>query len=178
MFLVIAACTGDQTNDKIVVVTGGGHSSTSTEDFDANRFSCCADQAITDVISAYIDLNDALADDAPERAQAAGQTLATQAAQAAQAAQLSEADRALAAQIASLTKAWEGSDIAGVRSTLQEVTAAALPLAKTHKGDGPLTAVIAFCPMAPGRWLQSRPDLRNPYYGAQMLSCGVFEEST
>lgn len=31
---------------------------------------------------------------------------------------------------------------------------------------------VAFCPMAPGGWLQRQPALRNPYYGAKMLRCG------
>lgn len=34
------------------------------------------------------------------------------------------------------------------------------------------TLHVAFCPMAPGSWLQRGPELRNPYYGAQMLRCG------
>lgn len=176
MFLLFAACTGDEPSDKIVVVTGGGHSAASNEDFDTRRFTCCTEQAVTEVISSYINLGDALADDSLERAHEAGKALATRADRAAQAEGLSEADRTRAAQIGSLAKTFEGRDITWIRDTLQDIAAEALPLAKTHKGAGPLTAVVAFCPMAPGRWLQSKPDLRNPYYGAEMLACGVFEE--
>ena len=158
MFLLFAACTSNEPSDKIVVVTGGGHSSASTEDFNARSFTCCTEQAVTEVISSYINLGDALADDSLENAQAAGKALATRADRAAQAEGLSEADRARAAQLAALAKTWEGADITGIRDTLQDVAAEALPLAKAHKGEGPLTAVVAFCPMAPGRWLQSKPD--------------------
>lgn len=31
---------------------------------------------------------------------------------------------------------------------------------------------VAWCPMAPGRWLQRTKTLANPYFGAKMLRCG------
>jgi hypothetical protein len=31
---------------------------------------------------------------------------------------------------------------------------------------------VAFCPMVLKPWLQNDGDLRNPYYGSQMLTCG------
>ncbi len=31
---------------------------------------------------------------------------------------------------------------------------------------------VAYCPMAPGSWLQTGKEIRNPYYGASMLKCG------
>jgi hypothetical protein len=31
---------------------------------------------------------------------------------------------------------------------------------------------VAYCPMAPGSWLQTGQEIRNPYYGASMLKCG------
>ena len=31
---------------------------------------------------------------------------------------------------------------------------------------------VAYCPMAPGSWLQTGTEIRNPYYGASMLKCG------
>ena len=42
-------------------------------------------------------------------------------------------------------------------------------------GDAFSSLKVYHCPMAPkpGLWLQARGPLRNPYYGAQMLSCGT-----
>jgi hypothetical protein len=31
---------------------------------------------------------------------------------------------------------------------------------------------IAYCPMVKKSWLQREEQVRNPYYGAQMLTCG------
>jgi hypothetical protein len=36
---------------------------------------------------------------------------------------------------------------------------------------------VAFCPMALKPWLQQDGDLRNPYYGSQMLTCGSFRNN-
>ena len=46
---------------------------------------------------------------------------------------------------------------------------------KAEKSDSTLTVITAFCPMAPGRWLQTEETISNPYYGSEMLTCGVFE---
>ena len=35
---------------------------------------------------------------------------------------------------------------------------------------------IAYCPMVKKRWLQTGGEIRNPYYGSQMLTCGVFRK--
>jgi hypothetical protein len=36
---------------------------------------------------------------------------------------------------------------------------------------------VAFCPMVQKPWLQKDGDLRNPYYGSQMLTCGSFRNN-
>lgn len=173
---LLVSCKTEPPEDKIVVITGGGHSSASSEDFEKYRFPCCDNQAVTDVIAAYVDLSDALAGDNVDGARAAGAALAARAQAAAGAEGLSPEDQKRASTIAALAQPWSGDDIKGIRADLTDVAAEALPLAKGHQGGDALTVVTAFCPMAPGRWLQSKPDLRNPYYGAEMLACGVFEE--
>ncbi|MCL4235673.1 MAG: DUF3347 domain-containing protein [Deltaproteobacteria bacterium] len=39
-----------------------------------------------------------------------------------------------------------------------------------HQSTKPATVV--YCSMYPGSWLQKGKDIRNPYYGAKMLTCG------
>ena len=36
---------------------------------------------------------------------------------------------------------------------------------------------VAFCPMVVKPWLQKDGELRNPYYGSQMLTCGSFRNN-
>jgi hypothetical protein len=35
---------------------------------------------------------------------------------------------------------------------------------------------VAFCPMVKKPWLQKDGELRNPYYGRAMLTCGAFQK--
>ena len=34
---------------------------------------------------------------------------------------------------------------------------------------------LAYCPMADKPWLQKDKDIKNPYYGSAMLTCGSFK---
>lgn len=36
---------------------------------------------------------------------------------------------------------------------------------------------VLTCPMAKADWIQTRPEVANPYYGASMLRCGSIKES-
>jgi len=42
---------------------------------------------------------------------------------------------------------------------------------------GPDGVRVAYCPMVLKPWLQKDGDLRNPYYGSQMLTCGSFRNN-
>jgi len=37
------------------------------------------------------------------------------------------------------------------------------------------TIYVQYCPMAEGYWMSDEKEIKNPYYGAQMLSCGSVE---
>ncbi len=45
----------------------------------------------------------------------------------------------------------------------------------------PAGYALAYCPMADddkgARWIQKKGEIANPYFGASMLHCGVFEEA-
>jgi hypothetical protein len=69
----------------------------------------------------------------------------------------------------------DGSRLGTIRKGFSPVADATLALARAHLGSGDLSVSIGYCPMAPGRWLQDDAQLANPYYGASMLRCGVFE---
>ena len=69
--------------------------------------------------------------------------------------------------------------VEGLRASVKgalNVCAAAVELGKELRKDNPAFAglKIYHCPMAPkpGLWFQAKGPLHNPYYGAEMLSCG------
>ena len=94
--------------------------------------------------------------------------------------------RAIAAKAASMGK--EGAAIAKAAATLE----AATDLTSARAAFGPLTDAVmaagkaegwkdvegvrlAFCPMVKQSWLQKEEQIRNPYYGSGMLTCGEFK---
>ena len=57
--------------------------------------------------------------------------------------------------------------IADARAAFKEVNAIVIPLAENA---GP--HYVMTCPMAKADWIQTKPQLANPYYGKSMLTCG------
>ena len=65
-------------------------------------------------------------------------------------------------------------DITAARAAFGELSEAVVSYAEKTKAD--LGAIqIAYCPMADKPWLQKDKEIRNPYYGASMLTCGSFK---
>ena len=67
-------------------------------------------------------------------------------------------------------------DLETARQRFGLISANAVELAQQLRMDGVTSAdfKIYKCPMAPqpGVWLQADGPLRNPFYGAKMLTCG------
>ena len=77
--------------------------------------------------------------------------------------------------VAGAKKLGEAKDIAAARTAFGDVSQALADYAeKTKSGFGP-DVQVAYCPMADKPWLQKDKDIRNPYYGAAMLTCGSFK---
>ena len=78
----------------------------------------------------------------------------------------------LAASAKSLSAA---KDIASARTAFGDLSTELVAYAeKTKSGLGP-DVKQAYCPMANKPWLQKDKDIKNPYYGASMLTCGNFK---
>lgn len=60
-------------------------------------------------------------------------------------------------------------DIDGQRESFKSISKHLITYAKREKLDG---LYEANCPMASADWLQSTSEVKNPYYGAKMLTCG------
>jgi hypothetical protein len=78
----------------------------------------------------------------------------------------------LAASAKSLSAA---KDIAAARTAFGDLSTELVAYAeKTKSGLGP-DVKQAYCPMANKPWLQKDKEIKNPYYGASMLTCGNFK---
>ena len=66
-------------------------------------------------------------------------------------------------------------DLGTARAAFGDLSAALVGYAeKTKSGFGPGVR-IAYCPMANKPWVTKDQTIRNPYYGAAMLTCGSFK---
>jgi hypothetical protein len=97
---------------------------------------------------------------------------------AAQASAIQTASATLGADAEALTaasKKLEGAkDIAAARTAFGEVSEALVAYAEKTKSDLGADVRVAFCPMVRKPWLQKDKEIKNPYYGKSMLSCGSF----
>lgn len=150
---------------KVQVVTG--HARPAEGAFEKATFTCCADPGAAAAVKAFSDLGASLAAD-DEAASVAG---AVALAAALEGPTLDGEAAPLGSMGPGLRAA---TDITAVRDAYLEASVPMLVFARANRG-GEATYAIGYCPMKPGRWLQSTSELANPYYGAQMLRCGTFE---
>ena len=131
---------------------------------------CCSDPDITEMLDSYLKLQEAMAGDDEKQSVIYGGLFHT-----ILSAQSEKHDSLK--PLTELTSAWGKDPLKEIRMDFEDFNRGFLPFIDGFKSDsGRLTVSKAFCPMAPGRWLQQHNALRNPYYGAEMLTCGVFEE--
>lgn len=157
-------------DSKIVVVQETKHAAPSAGDFEKKAFKCCTDDGITELLSSYLKLQEAMAGDEEAQSVTNGGIFHT--------VLVAQSERHEALKpLTAYTAAWGKDPLKEIRMDFEDFNRAFLPIIEGFKSEsGTLTVSKAFCPMAPGRWLQQQSELRNPYYGAEMLTCGVFEE--
>ena len=83
---------------------------------------------------------------------------------------LSEKKAAAAKFAKDLSKA---HSIEEARTAFEGVSKELLPWARKNKMTD---TDLVYCPMKKAYWLQKKGDIQNPYYGKEMLECGVIEE--
>ena len=173
--LLLACNTSDEPSGKDVVVRVQKHSSPKADDFQTKSFACCDTVKARVLIEHYLSLTRAMADDDDAKTKEAVSSLVTY---------TSTQEFSAYAKTEGLTEWVEGpkywstlarKDIQDDFDTASQVMVDFGKKHKTEKNDTTLTVVTAFCPMAPGRWLQTEQTISNPFYGSEMLTCGVFE---
>lgn len=84
---------------------------------------------------------------------------------------------ALVQRLANSSKLEPAGDLSEARTAFLPFSTAMTELAKRVRQQAPGAArfIIYRCPMAPkpGLWIQQQGPLRNPFYGSEMLECGV-----
>jgi len=179
ILLSLFSCQEDEPTEKVVVLESPRHVSSTVEDFENKSFLCCDTADAHQVIAAYLALTEALAADQGESSTRAATHLVNTTRNAAENAEGEEQE--LLNRVVEKLGKWPEPDIELIRGVLHTVSNDLVDYARAHTGPPPEAEAnkIAegFCPMAPGRWLQTNPTLQNPYYGAAMLTCGIFEDA-
>jgi Cu(I)/Ag(I) efflux system membrane fusion protein len=119
--------------------------------------------AVADGLAApYLHIQVALANDSTDGVAEAARTIA---AEAAEMGELAAAIGAAAEALAEATDLWSARDAFGPLSD-------ALIAYGKDVGFGELR--VAYCPMVDKEWVQATSEIRNPFYGSMMLTCGEF----
>ncbi len=141
--------------------------------FQQVSFPCCGSEGATAIVTGFSDLGTALAADDAGAARTLGLALSERLVAHGPAVAPSADVASVLASGAQQLSAAEGLD--GLRAAYLSLSDTVLEVARAS-GPGGQTLAVGFCPMKPGRWIQGEPVLANPYYGAEMLRCGTFEE--
>lgn len=67
------------------------------------------------------------------------------------------------------------ADIKAVRLAFGDLSNAVIAAGRAEGWKDVPDVKVAYCPMARKFWVQTEPDIRNPYYGKAMLTCGEFK---
>jgi hypothetical protein len=169
----LLACGEAPTAPAAVPVVTGGHATPAPDlTFGGLAVSCCANPAAKATVDAYVNLGEALAADKAAEGSAAWSALVTT---------LPALEAAQASAAAPLKAAIDGvgalppGDIAALRAALNATFKPMRALLQANAGGGDEKVVVTYCPMKSSRWFQSNDGIANPYHGAEMLTCGVFE---
>ena len=115
------------------------------------------------IVSPYLKIQVALAGDSFDGVKSLATRLSSEAGKLGTHAEaLQEAARTLAAT----------GDLEAARTAFGPLSDALIAYAE---GAGLGDLKVAYCPMADAAWVQKDGTIANPYYGSQMLTCGVFK---
>lgn len=120
-----------------------------------NAFAQAPQESNNLIFTHYLAAQEALARDDHAKATIALQALAKS----------SEGDFKKLAQTAA-----NAADIKSMRLAFKPLSEAVTKL------EIPEGLVVASCPMVPAPWVQKDGDIRNPYYGRSMLTCGMINK--
>lgn len=119
------------------------------------------------IVASYLEIHMALAADKIDGVKPAAAAIAKQA-------------EALGEKGEKLIKAARAVESAGnikaARNAFGNLSAEVIAAAKTDEWKDLPDVKLAYCPMVNKSWLQKGDDVKNPYYGSSMLTCGEFKK--
>ncbi|MDF9799177.1 Cu(I)/Ag(I) efflux system membrane fusion protein [Catalinimonas alkaloidigena] len=143
-----------------------------------------AKEALRPLYTEYLKFKDALTTDEFDQAQKAASDLKTTLDKVNMSAFTGESHNAWMSYSSDLKNALQHvqhlKTIAELRTTFQQVSEGMIAMTKTFN---PLdqTLYVQFCPMADdnkgANWLSTEEEIRNPYFGESMLTCGEVQEN-
>lgn len=119
------------------------------------------------LVDAYLSAQTALANDSVKELPASAKAIETGAAGLGAAAQ---------PVVDGAKKLGSAKDLAAARTAFGELSDALVSYAEKSGSALPAGLHIAYCPMADKPWMQKGTDIKNPYYGSQMLTCGSIKK--
>ncbi len=127
--------------------------------------------ALSEVVEAYLPIWRTLATDSKEGMLQNAKTLADAVRKAAE----TTHDDGLKSQLETLAKAAESvkaDNLDQARESMKKVSRALVAILETHETKIQGNYTIIECPMLKEKWVQDSEEVRNPYFGAKMLTCG------
>ena len=197
LFLFMFSCSNSEQNiskqspQQVEILRTPKHVSSSKDDFIQNSFLCCNNEEYEKIVTTYVDLTQAMAQDnektALEKRNALQEQLTMLKSQEdpsqKQITELREMITTLQpTSLQDLQKNFAAFSIKMVEWV--QLISKTAPIKNTStteesetKSKEHVRIIVGFCPMAPppGRWLQREDIIQNPFYGSKMLTCGVFE---
>lgn len=143
-----------------------------------------AKEALRPLYTEYLKFKDALTADEFDQAQKAASDLKTTLDKVNMAAFTGESHNAWMSHSSDLKNALQHvqhlKTIAELRTTFQKVSEGMIAMTKAFKPMDQ-TLYVQFCPMADdnkgANWLSTEDEIRNPYFGESMLTCGEVQEN-
>jgi hypothetical protein len=125
-----------------------------------------AESDLGPILTAYLTIQRALADDSLTGVKARAHDIAVEAARGGPAEQ---------PVMAAANRFERVTDLSSARLAFGALSDAMLISAKRTRGSLDPGVKVAYCPMARKYWLQTGVTIENPYYGATMRTCGRFD---
>jgi hypothetical protein len=121
-----------------------------------------ASEPLTAIVNSYLEIQAQLAADKTDNIKKPAQAIAVEADK------MGPSGEPIVAAARAIERA---KDLEAAREAFGPLSEAVIAAGKAQ-GWKDIDARLAFCPMANKSWLQKDGEIRNPYYGSQMLTCG------
>lgn len=125
-----------------------------------------ASDAMEAIVKSYLDIQKQLADDKADGVKPAALAIGEQALR------MGAAGEGIVTSAKAVANA---ADLKAVRQAFGDLSDAVIAAGKAEGWKDVQDVKIAYCPMVRKFWVQKEPEIRNPYYGKSMLTCGEFK---